>query len=188
MINNDPFQQASLARAMQMASNASSLSRPPTYGTPPVFDIASLITRLAAQQQSPQVNQAGNQATGGGFNAFRQAIKQQESGGNYGAVNADSGAAGAYQIMPGNFVGPGGWDMDTIGRDVNLQAFLNHPRMQNRIAGGKLRDLFNQHGAAGAASAWYSGDPSLWNNRDSQGNYPSIHDYVLEILQRMGRR
>jgi hypothetical protein len=138
----------------------------------------------------------GNQARRAGVNApipegafqqFVQAIKKQESGGNYGAVNPDSGAAGAYQIMPSNFVGQGGWDQEAIGRDVNLQAFLNHPRMQNRIAKYHLQRLFNQHGAAGAASAWYSGDPNLWNNRDSQGNYPSIHQYVLDILRMMGR-
>lgn len=41
-------------------------------------------------------------AAGGGidFDRFRNAIIQQESGGDYGVVNRESGAMGAYQFMP----------------------------------------------------------------------------------------
>lgn len=123
----------------------------------------------------------------GNFAGFMQAIRNQESGGNYQAVNSDSGALGAFQIMPSNILGPGGWDVEAIGRDVNRTAFLNHARLQNRIAGYKLRTYFNKYGAAGAASAWYSGDPSLWNDRNPQGQYPSIREYVLDILRMMRR-
>lgn len=119
------------------------------------------------------------------FQRFVQAIAGQESGGNYQAVNPDSGAAGKYQIMPSNFVGLGGWDQETIGRDVNLHYFLNHPKVQERIARGKLRDYFEQYGPRGAASAWYSGDPNKWRDTSSQGAYPTIREYVREIMERM---
>lgn len=119
------------------------------------------------------------------FRAFINAISGQESGGNYGAVNSDSGAAGKYQIMPANFVGPGGWDREALGRDISLQEFLSNPRLQEKIARHKLRQYFQQYGPAGAASAWYSGDPNKINNQNAQGNYPSIYAYVQSILNAM---
>lgn len=118
--------------------------------------------------------------------AFINAIAGQESGGNYQAVNADSGAAGKYQIMPANFVGEGGWDHDALGRDITLQFYLNHPKVQEKIARNKLREYFKEYGARGAASAWYSGDPNKWRNTASQGSYPSIAQYVEDIIRRMG--
>lgn len=145
-------------------------------------------SNIKAQNQVVRQAEGGGQIQGGGNLAqLMAAIRTQESGGNYQARNADSGAAGAYQIMPANIVGSGGWDTEALGRDVNLKAFLNHPHMQNKIARYKLGNYLKNYGAAGAASAWYSGDPSLWNNTDSQGNYPTIHQYVLDILKMMGR-
>lgn len=120
------------------------------------------------------------------FRAFIQAISGQESGGNYQAVNPDSGAAGKYQIMPANFVNEGGWDHDALGRDVSLEFYLNHPKVQERIARNKLREYYNKYGARGAASAWYSGDPDKWKNNSPQGGYPSIAQYVQDIIRRMG--
>lgn len=120
------------------------------------------------------------------FGDFLRAISGQESGGNYSAVNADSGAAGKYQIMPANFVGPGGWDKEALGRDVSLKFYLNHPRVQEKIARNKLRDYYRSYGPAGAASAWYSGSPDNWNSKTSQGAYPSIHSYVMQVLKAAG--
>lgn len=119
---------------------------------------------------------------------FIRAIAGQESGGNYSAVNPDSGAAGKYQIMPANFTGPGGWDQDALGRDISLKFYMNHPKVQERIARNKLREYFQQYGPAGAASAWYSGDPNNYNDATSQGAYPSIEAYVESILRRMGAK
>ena len=123
------------------------------------------------------------------FRALLQAIAGKESGGNYGAVNKDSGALGKYQIMPSNITGAGGWDMDALGRDITAQEFLSSPKLQERIARHRLRQYYRQHGVEGAASAWYSGDPNKWkNSRNPQGNYPSIYSYVQDILSRMGTR
>lgn len=158
---------------------------------------------VIAQLQTPTVNvhtvvkgggKAGSVtlpqgATGKGAKArFIRAISGQESGGNYGAVNRDSGALGKYQIMPGNIAGPGGWDMEALGRNVTTQQFLSTPKLQEAIAQYKLSKYFEQYGAAGAASAWYSGSPSKWNDRNPQGGYPSIHNYVLSILKAMGMK
>lgn len=123
------------------------------------------------------------------FQAFIQAIAGKESGGNYGARNPDSGAMGKYQIMPANILGQNtGWDYDALGRDISPRQFMNRPRLQERIARAKLREYFQKYGAAGAASAWYSGNPNAYKySNHAQGNYPSIAAYVQAILQAMGR-
>lgn len=128
-----------------------------------------------------------NGGGGGDIGSFIRAIAGQESGGNYGVVNRDSGALGKYQIMPSNIAGSGGWDQEALGRNISTQFFLNHPRAQERIARYMLRKYYNNYGARGAASAWYSGDPNRWRERTPQGGYPSVREYVNQILERMGR-
>lgn len=117
------------------------------------------------------------------FNAFLAAIVGQESGGNYRAVNKDSGALGYAQVMPANVAS---WSKEILGHSVTPAQFLNSPALQRAIVEGKLRKYYNQYGAAGAASAWYSGDPNAFNSTRSQGNYPSIKQYVDQVLARMG--
>ena len=144
--------------------------------------VDNLIYRGGAKTQ-PLPNYNG----GRDFQRLVQAIAGKESGGNYGAVNPDSGAAGKYQIMPANFVGEGGWDRDALGKDISLQQYLNNPRLQERIARSKLREYFQKYGAEGAASAWYSGDPNKWKtSKGPQGKYPSVYNYVMDIIKRAG--
>lgn len=129
-----------------------------------------------------------------GFGAFLQAISGQESGNNYGARNASSGAMGKYQIMPGNIAGSGGWDVEALGRNVSTNAFMKSPQIQEAIAKYKLQQYYNKYGAAGAAVAWYAGEGNAkkyvasggkgYNRR--QGAYPSVSGYVRQVLQRMG--
>lgn len=124
----------------------------------------------------------------GNFGALVAAIAGKESGGNYGAVNKDSGALGKYQIMPGNIAS---WSKAALGYSITPQQFLASPRLQEQIARHRLRQYFNQYGAAGAASAWYSGDPNKWKTgagHGSQGAYPTIYNYVMAILKAMGQR
>lgn len=151
---------------------------------------------LEAQQQAQQqqFNQALQGAGGSGgavagtprMRAILRALGAQESGNNYGAVNADSGAMGRWQVMPSNIQGPGGWDQEALGRNISTEQFMNNPRLQNQIVRHKFRNYLDQYGLRGALSTWYSGDPNAWNSKDPQGNYPSIHDYVVEVLRRLG--
>lgn len=128
----------------------------------------------------------GKNAPKGSFARFVRAISGQESGGNYHVRNRSSGASGRYQIMPANFVGPGGWDKQTIGRDISLQQFMNNPRLQDQIAQGMMRKYFNAYGAAGAASTWYSGSPTKYKTGAGGGaGYPSVAAYVRQVMQRM---
>jgi hypothetical protein len=165
---NQVNQQAQMARA----------TRPVQFsGGPPS-------PRIAVQQVRSQKG-AGAPVAKNRFGAFVRAIAGKESGGSYSARNPSSGAMGKYQIMPGNIAGPGGWDMEILGRNVTPQQFMSNPKLQDQIALGKLRKYFNQYGVRGAASAWYSGDPNKWRNTSPQGGYPSINAYVMDILRRM---
>lgn len=171
-----------------------------------IQDLGTNATRLASVQQAtraPSFDPSGmpqqtNQppqigSPGGSFGAFLNAISAQESGGNYGAQNRDSGAMGKYQIMPSNIMGTNrGWDYEALGRDINIGEFLGSPKIQEAIAQYKLRSYYQKYGAAGAAVAWYAGpgtaagylrNPGRYTS--PQGNYPSIAAYVQQVLGRM---
>ena len=118
----------------------------------------------------------------GTFDDFLASIAGQESGGNYQAVNRDTGAMGKYQILPSN-VTP--WAKQYLGVSVTPQQFLNNSTLQDRLARAVLQDYVNKWGYDGAASAWYSGSPNLKNSTSSQGGYPSIGSYVSSVMGRM---
>lgn len=126
---------------------------------------------------------------GGSFEAFVNAITGQESGGNYGARNRDSGAMGRYQIMPGNLGGrKSGWDYEALGRDITPSQFMSNPKLQDAIARYKLQQYYKKWGPRGAAIAWYAGPGAVGrvNGNKSQGAYPTINQYANAILKRMG--
>lgn len=128
----------------------------------------------------------------GDFGAFVNAIASKESGGNYRAVNPDSGAMGKYQIMPGNISGTKrGWDYEALGYDVNRSQFLNSPQIQEAIAQYQLKKYYDKWGPRGAAIAWYAGPGAVSGYSQSalnapQGQYPSISSYAEAILRRLG--
>ena len=71
-----------------------------------------------------------------GVNRFLYALGRVESGGNYYARNATSGAYGKYQIMPSNWPG---WAKLYIGSSTAPQTPVN----QERVARGKVTDLYH---------------------------------------------
>jgi hypothetical protein len=111
--------------------------------------------------------------------AFIWGIRQQESGGNYSAGNP-SGALGAYQILGSNLPS---WSKSALGYVVSASQFLASPHLQDAIADYKLGQLFDKYGPEGAASAWYSGDPSLANSTKPQPGGPSIASYVDSVMK-----
>lgn len=169
-----------------------------------IEDLGNNASRLQSMQSRPEpeinmpaLNQGGggssSPAVGGSFGKFLAAISGQESGGNYGARNKDSGAMGKYQIMPANIQGSGrGWDYEALGKDVSVSQFMKSPQIQEAIAQYKLKQYYQKWGPAGAAVAWYAGpglapkylsNPGKYTN--PQGAYPSIASYVNMILGKM---
>src|ERR1700685_3246308 len=90
---------------------------------------------------------------------FLWAEGQQESGGNYLAVNADSGALGRWQVMPSNLPE---WLRESGLPPMSPQEYLHDPKAQIRLATVILGGDYKRYGAAGAAAVWYSGrdDPT----------------------------
>lgn len=113
---------------------------------------------------------------------FIAAIAQQESGGNYNAYNP-SGAIGKYQILAGNIPA---WSQKYLGRPMTAAQFRSSPALQDELGRAVLTDFYNRYGAAGAASAWYSGNPNAYASTRSQPGGPSIKGYVDSVLKRMG--
>lgn len=112
---------------------------------------------------------------------FLWALRKQESGGNYKAGNP-SGAVGAYQILASNIPS---WSKEALGHSITVQEFLDHPEEQDAIAQKIAGDYFKKYGPEGAASAWYSGNPNLFNSTKPQPGGPSIADYVSSVISHM---
>lgn len=149
------------------------------------------------QPQSININLPSNNysaPTGGGptggdeLSRLMRAIRSKESGGNYRAVNKDSGAMGGYQIMPFNIFGGSEWDRRALGRDVNRSEFFNNPAIQDAIAKWQLGNYLKKYGAAGAAVAWYGGEGSvknMYSKTTQTGGYPSLYAYWQSVLSKM---
>jgi len=132
-------------------------------------------TRAVTKQGSP---------TEGDFESFVSAISGQESGGNYEAVNTRTGAAGKFQIMPENWVP---WS-----KQAGLpEGSSMTPENQEIVARYMLKQLYDAHGAKGAAIAWYAGEGALGYSEEAKsrkqgaGDEPSINEYADSILGRM---
>lgn len=116
---------------------------------------------------------------------FINAIAGQESGGNYDAVNARTGASGKYQIMPENW--PQWAEEAGLGADAEMT-----PENQETVARYKLGEYYDKYGARGAAMAWYGGEGALdydddaLNRKQGNGDEPSINEYADSVMQRMG--
>lgn len=130
----------------------------------------------------------GTGGASGSLGSLMRAIKSQESGSNYRAVNPDSGALGGYQIMPFNLFGGSEWDRKALGRDVSRSQFLGSPQIQDAIARWQLGNYLKKYGAAGAAVAWYGGPGAVSNmhsRRTQTGGYPSLYAYWNSVLAKM---
>lgn len=139
--------------------------------------------------QTPSLPSVNGAATGtgatGSLEQLMNAVRSQESSGNYSAVNKDSGAAGAYQVMPSNI---SAWSQAALGHSVSEQEFLKSPQEQDAIARYQLQQYMNKYGVAGAAAAWYGGPGAVSKMYDKtpQNGYPSMYDYVMSILKKYG--
>lgn len=110
---------------------------------------------------------------------FLAALRSVESGGRYDAVNSSSGARGAYQIMPANWPG---WASRYLGdRDAPWTQ-----ENQDRVASGKVADLYRWLGEWRRVAAWWlaggaaaTGDPARWSD--------SLRSYVAAVLSRFDR-
>ena len=124
--------------------------------------------------------------------ALYESIIGKESGGNHKAVNKDTGALGLGQVMPGNVAA---WTEHALGRVFNPQEFLNNKEAQIKTIKNKLKQYYmealeesggdRKEAIRRVASKWYSGQGDLFNHNGSEGDYPTIREYTLDILDRV---
>lgn len=109
---------------------------------------------------------------------FLWAEGEQESGNNYAAVNAGSGALGRWQVMPSNLPG---WLTESGEPQMTPDQFLKNHKAQNAVAFKILGGYYRQYGPAGAAAMWYSGQ----SNPDATYGDPPVYQYVDDVLNLM---
>lgn len=110
---------------------------------------------------------------------LQEAIKQQESGGDYNAVNPDSGAFGAYQFMPETY--------DYAAKGAGFDPSDRSPQAQDSAARFLMTEYMNQFNDPElVARAWYGGPGNVQGSIDSdEGNYPTIREYGQQVMQRL---
>lgn len=153
---------------------------------------ADVAAAQSGAAQYAMAAQGGALMNGGSLQDFMSAISGEESGGNSSAVNKDTGAAGTFQIMPGN------WSQWSA--DAGMPGAPFTPQNQQIVAAQKMQEYYNQfHSWQAVAVAWYAGpqtaaqyvaDPTnpAWDKPQySNGNqYPSINSYVGTVIGKMG--
>lgn len=108
---------------------------------------------------------------------FMRALARVESGGSYSATNKSSGAYGKYQIMPANWPS---WAQRYLG-DSSEQPT---PENQEKVARGRILDLYNSHGQSWERVAhwWLTGngsaDTSAWSSSSTR--------YVNKVMAGVG--
>jgi hypothetical protein len=142
-----------------------------------------------AIEKHQNINASSAQVT-----ALRRAIIGQESNHQYNLVNPHSGALGYAQLMPAN-VRP--WTKEALGYAMDSREFLSNQKAQIKTIDFKLNEYLRRELAQGhneeltirrVASAWYSGQPRLWNNTRPQyyggARYPSIENYTRSVWRK----
>lgn len=125
------------------------------------------------------------------LDTFMAALSGQESGGDYGARNARTGAYGRFQIMPSNWAP---W-----AKEAGLSpGAARTPANQERVARFKLQQYYRTFGSWDAvAVAWYAGPSAAkawtknrvakrFDKKQGKGNEPSINEYVRSVVGKMG--
>lgn len=126
-----------------------------------------------------------------GLSLFEAAIRQQESGGDYGAANA-TGHYGAYQFDQGTWdeaLAQAGLGGSVFARELPNQA---PPSVQDEAAGALMTVYYNQFGQSwyNVAEAWYGGPGAVGHPNEGGGpGYPTVGQYaasVMAIYARLG--
>jgi hypothetical protein len=119
----------------------------------------------------PKKGKKANSAKG----QFIWAEGQQESGGDYGAVNSSSGALGRWQVMPDNLPG---WAAQ-CGLPVKMPSeYLADHAYQDKLIWCVLGGYYDKYGPRGAAAVWYCGQ----DTPDATYGDPPVYQYVNDVM------
>lgn len=114
------------------------------------------------------------------LDAFLWAEGEQESGGDYLAVNSNSGALGKWQVMPANLPE---WLRESGLQPMSPEQYLHSQTAQNKLAVTILGGDYHKYGPRGAASVWYSGQPDFTKTYGD----PPVYQYVNDVIALMAK-
>lgn len=119
------------------------------------------------------------------IDTFMAAIRQQESGGNYGAVNASSGAGGAYQFTIGTW--QQALTLAGLANTVYYHGAANFApaSVQDAAARALMTQYYNQfgHSWSNVAEAWYGGPGAVGHPNIGGGpGYPNVGQYAAQVM------
>lgn len=139
-------------------------------------------------------------STGDTISRLRNAIAQQESGGDPVEINPHSNAVGSLQVMPANIPS---WTQQCLGKSFSVEEFHQDPEAQTEVGNCKLQEYWaiasqqtsdEQTIVRKVAAAWYSGRMELYDNPRPQPYtdpktgkthlYPSIKKYTTSVWRR----
>lgn len=105
----------------------------------------------------------------------------QESG-NPSAVNVDTGAYGAWQVLPANWwkwAQQAGLPSDAPKTMANQRVVVRHVLVGYFEAWGSWDNV---------ARAWYAGPARHgWHSNARQGRYPSVNAYAAGVMAKVGQ-
>jgi hypothetical protein len=189
--------QGPISTTPQLPTTLAQLNMPQQSALPQVAPSNPLIDALKARggqnvqpstQNAPYGAPSDQGAAGGDMASWKNAISQNESGGDYsllGPKQSDGDyAVGKYQVMASN-VGP--WTQEILGQAMTPDQFRASPQAQEAVFEGKFGQYVKEKGSPqGAALAWFAGPGgTMSSGPDSLGTTPA--SYVAQFNAGLGK-
>lgn len=165
-----------------------SLADDPVLNSLPEDEVFDIFNQYLEQRD---FNSPLSMGENGSLEGFKRSIVTQESGGDYGAVGAQTkygNALGKYQIIPQ-------FHFSKIGladTSKDRQKFLNSPELQDKLFTLIIDDLNKKYGGdySKMAAAYYGGGGAVQKIGTKaadvpQGKHPSINQYIQSVLSRI---
>lgn len=171
-------------------------TRPVTENIKGAFDD---IKARVTEPTSGYMTETAYSRNGNPVDNIYEAIKGQESGGDYNAVNPDSGATGIIQFMPETwraeaerYLGNADAEMTPANQELVARSMLDRYYLQ--FDGDERATIASIYAGEGYGESLHNGkplfDPNVRlneaGNLDPNGKYPSVNEYVDSVLSRKG--
>jgi diguanylate cyclase (GGDEF)-like protein len=169
----------------------------PTLDYDALLNEASTITGVSATPKPRKKKPAVDPRVQTILDRMRGGESKQESTGNTGAINPDSGAIGEFQVMPYNVPK---WTEKHYKQRLSLDQFRTNPEAQTAVFNGEMGNYIRKAlpRAKGnedvamrmAAAAWYGGEGAMHRYDDPTPmfykgrRYPSFQEYTSKVLNK----
>ena len=119
---------------------------------------------------------------------FNYAVRFVESSDDYTTKNKETGAMGAYQVMP-QWLAP--MTKKYLGREVSRKEFMSNPKIQDELFNSFMETHATEEGLRNAVSRWFLGKPywyTMGGNEKKEimrdGNGLTAEDYWNKVKEK----